>query len=276
MTVTHGGALDLNQRDVRGLTPFLKACEKTGFRHIQDFFCIVSPGPRAINVNATCRLRYSALMYVCMNEEINKDPAILCEAIHWMCQIGVNFNTIDIDGDTPLLYCLREGKAFQVIKELLECGSRIDCRNNEQENPLTLAARCSSVEVVQLLVEHGANVDSTNKDGVSALMLASAEDRENIAGFLFQHGAKIHIVGGYFITYRGLLQKNSAEVRDLNDAWVQRGRRHFPFYGNMKMKKDYDNEFNIKGSNEKIQNNNHNTTAYDKIFIPIPGILIIY
>jgi hypothetical protein len=89
---------------------------------------------------------------------------------------------------------------LELIKLLINAGSKVNAENDRKETPLHLACkyiRASMPEeeedldrpIEELLIKHGANVNMTDLDGVSPLHIAAAHNDFVLTNLLLRHGA---------------------------------------------------------------------------------------
>lgn len=90
-------------------------------------------------------------------------------------------------GDTPLLFALREKKAW-FAQTLIERGADPNLSNNDGDTPLMLAARNRMNELARLLIRNKADINAVNKRGESVLFCCNDND---LARFLIELGADV-------------------------------------------------------------------------------------
>ncbi|XP_059488485.1 uncharacterized protein LOC132204174 isoform X2 [Neocloeon triangulifer] len=79
-------------------------------------------------------------------------------------------------GKTALHWAAQKGH-IAVTKFLLSKGADVNVRNDDNDTPLTLAARFSNEEMCRLLVDSGANLSAVDNDGNDALHLACLDGK---------------------------------------------------------------------------------------------------
>lgn len=87
--------------------------------------------------------------------------------IKFMAQRGVDPNTADENGVTPLLVAVQLGFA-EGAEALLDAGARVDPTNATGETPLILAVHRRDLPLIRLLVSRGANPDRSDNSGRTA------------------------------------------------------------------------------------------------------------
>jgi ankyrin repeat protein len=147
------------------------------------------------------------------------------EAVRALIKAGVNINTPDQSGRTPLVAAVQCGQ-LAVLQELMK-------ENKIQENEdlelsrslLILAAEWGHLDIVKYLIREGAEINYQCQDGSTALMRASATGYTKVVKFLIEEGAKVDhedlggatplvcaVEGGHIGVIRQLL----AEGTDIN------------------------------------------------------------
>ncbi len=122
---------------------------------------------------------------------------------------GVNINSVDEDGETPLL-AVAGRDVFEsnsnvagpqdddyagppvipnLMAYLLKRGATVDAKDKQGRTALMIAAQASDPKADLLLLANGANVNARDRYGRTALMWAVAKGQMNTAGVLLAHGA---------------------------------------------------------------------------------------
>lgn len=104
------------------------------------------------------------------------------EILQYLLDMEADVNSIDDDGDTPLMgLCYRSYGASDKVKLLLERGAAIDVKNNKGFTALGILCRkFGDPDMVQVLVEHGLDVNSIEDSWTMAMLAAQAENWETI------------------------------------------------------------------------------------------------
>ena len=96
--------------------------------------------------------------------------------------------------NTHLLNAAERGDVEQV-QALLQAGANKDTVNPEGDTPLILAVYSDHHDVVEKLVAARANLEHPGEDGETALILASGQGYTNVVAKLIEAGAKLEAVG---------------------------------------------------------------------------------
>ena len=133
---------------------------------------------------------------------------------------GVDVNTKDKDGTTPLMWAADKGHT-QVLKELLDRGAEVNARNSAGEVALMYAVWSGHAEGVELLLSRGSDVNSTNNSGEIPLMYAAWHGHKAIVLELLDKNADMsarNTNGWNAITYAATVGH-----RDIVAALLERG-----------------------------------------------------
>lgn len=86
-----------------------------------------------------------------------------------------NLEKKNMNGDTPLLYCIREKDNFYnyAVEWLINNSADINARDTKNETALHIAARNGNVEQVKMLLTRGATINLKNSSGNTPLMIAA-------------------------------------------------------------------------------------------------------
>jgi membrane protease YdiL (CAAX protease family) len=78
------------------------------------------------------------------------------------------------------------------IKNLLEKGADVNCRDEDDSTPLITAATLRYIEVARVLLKNGADVNAHQKTGVTPLMMASHLGHVEMVRALIENGAEVN------------------------------------------------------------------------------------
>ena len=93
--------------------------------------------------------------------------------IEQLLQLGVDVNTVNHFGQTPLMIAAMLGNE-KIVDLMLKNEASIDVVDNKGLTALMLAARNGQQQVVEFLLNNGANINVQDKHGMTALMHAAS------------------------------------------------------------------------------------------------------
>ena len=126
-------------------------------------------------------LKQTCLYYTC------REGKNLCSK-YLVEECGLNVNEIDIYGQTPIYYCVRDNK-IETVKLMIELGTNINIEDEYGQNCLFYAIRENHFEIVELLIQKGANVNQVDKKKRTPYSFAEKFNYQNICDLLLQSGA---------------------------------------------------------------------------------------
>ncbi|MFM6155603.1 MAG: ankyrin repeat domain-containing protein, partial [Sphaerospermopsis kisseleviana] len=94
-----------------------------------------------------------------------------------LIQTGVNVNTQDKKGDTPLHYL---GKSQKNARLLLSKGAKVNVRNQNGNTPLHNVFAQKTAGVIKLLINQGAQVNARNNEQFTPLHFAANSGKADI------------------------------------------------------------------------------------------------
>ncbi|GMV99021.1 MAG: hypothetical protein AMXMBFR84_01600 [Candidatus Hydrogenedentota bacterium] len=95
-------------------------------------------------------------------------------------------------GESPLGWAVR-GKAYQVIRVLLDSGAKFESRNFDGMTPLTIALAQGRSDLFMLLVNNGADINYPDGHERTALHWAVAKGLGKVVQYLVERDAKINV-----------------------------------------------------------------------------------
>lgn len=101
----------------------------------------------------------------------------LTESIKWLVSKGVDINSMDTNGDTPLMYAARSG-AVQSVRALLSLKANPDIANNQSRIPIQETVRKNYKDAYVLLRERTKDINHKDEEGHS--LIYDAIDSDNI------------------------------------------------------------------------------------------------
>lgn len=84
-------------------------------------------------------------------------------------------------------------RRFEAASAALDAGADPNCRNEDGETALIIAASSDQLDIVNLLLERGADVDESNYNLFTALFIAAKRNNTAIIDALLQAGADIDL-----------------------------------------------------------------------------------
>lgn len=125
----------------------------------------------------------NALVRAVINNDLSKVEELIAA--------GVDINTPDRHGWTPLIVAARNGKNEIAIR-LISSGANVNACTTEGITPLEIASMFGSLEMVQVLIAGGAKVNVRRDNGFTPLITAAASGNMAIAELLLKHGADVN------------------------------------------------------------------------------------
>ncbi|ORX71730.1 ankyrin [Anaeromyces robustus] len=96
--------------------------------------------------------------------------------------IDFDINVIDNNGDSPLLFVLKNYiEEEKLISVLISLGANVNQKDKDTKTPLIYAIEKEKIELVKLLLENNAIVDYTTKESITPLKLSIIKGNVNIA-----------------------------------------------------------------------------------------------
>ena len=99
-------------------------------------------------------------------------------------------NTVNEYDQTPMQASAEEGNKSEILRLLINNGSKVNALDNHDNTPLHLAAFTGHDEAITLLIKAGAELDVVNKNGDTPLDLAERQGHSEAARLLIEAGAK--------------------------------------------------------------------------------------
>ena len=112
---------------------------------------------------------------------------------------GARLDGVDRHGNTALMLAAIAGDlwgnagSMWLVQQLLVAGAAPDHQNHDGETALHFAAELDHGEVVVWLLDAGVDPNARNRQGRTALHVAVSKGRRSAVGLLLQRGAQVHI-----------------------------------------------------------------------------------
>ena len=188
---------------------------------------------RSISKLTICKLT-SLLAFIlgcwcgCLNAQGlgNVDPTTLemiivsskgdVQGIGELLRQGMNIESTDIIGNTPLIFASRYGRNDEV-RFLLDRGADVNARSKTGGTPLREAVNKMDIMTIRLLLDAGADVDVRDVDGESAVFYAVRHGFLPGLEMLLAHGANTNLVNNH--GYTSLMYAVKQSVATAADQW---------------------------------------------------------
>ena len=157
---------------------FMAALIKDDTQALEVFKYLKSKG---LNPGLKDKLEQTCLYYTC------REGKNLCSR-YLVEECGLNVNEIDIYGQTPIYYCVRDNK-IETVKLMIDLGTNINIEDKYGQTCLFYAIREGHFDIVELLIQKGANVNQTDKKKRTPYSYAEKFNYQNICDLLIQNGA---------------------------------------------------------------------------------------
>jgi len=108
------------------------------------------------------------------NYNIESKEIIVCELV----KKGSNVNFIDIRGNTPLVYAIRQ-KLLNIAKFLIENGSNVNHITYDNKSIMMEAIENDELPIVKYLIKFGADINYCSPTGETAFSMASKKESGN-------------------------------------------------------------------------------------------------
>ena len=188
---------------------------------------------KGLSPNIKDKFEQTCLYYTC------REGKNLCSK-YLVEECGLNVNEIDVYGQTPIYYCVRDHK-IETVKLMIELGTNINIEDKYGQTCLFYGIREGHIDIVELLIQKGANVNQVDKKKRTPYSFAEKYNFQNICELLLKNGANKPI------------SKINAE---------KRGRKE----KKKNIKQKFDNENN--NQENRINNENEETLALEDIQKP--------
>lgn len=142
------------------------------------------------DINASCNHGKNALMHIFEASETNFPAADKTEKANLLTEHGINTNATDENGNTALLYAIRNNAPSGIIQILLDANANPNIADNTGETPLITAVKQNAPKTVSLLLANGADANKADNKMETPLRYAvKADVNPLIIKSLLKHNA---------------------------------------------------------------------------------------
>ena len=134
-----------------------------------------------LSPNIKDKFEQTCLYYTC------REGKNLCSK-YLVEECGLNVNEIDIYGQTPIYYSVRDNK-LETVKLMIDLGSNINIEDKYGQTCIFYAIRECHMDIIELLIKKGANVNQVDKKKRTPYSYAEKLNFKNICDLLLENGA---------------------------------------------------------------------------------------
>lgn len=114
------------------------------------------------------------------------------ESVSYFLAKGLDLESKNIDGSTPLRMAAGVCDNTQVLQTLIDAGADIHTINNDGENLLITAARNPNPEIIKFVLKLGFDIEERDNEGFTALLNAACwQTNTEVLDILIDAGANI-------------------------------------------------------------------------------------
>ena len=179
---------DVDVKDDNGCTPLLAAVINNNTLSVIEKLVTAKA-----DVNASCMGDRTPLMILAEQTDHRYNPDEQLKKVQYLLSHKANPDIKDKNGDTALIYAVKNHADKALISSLVSAGADINLANNEEQTPLWVAILNNEpAETVKMLIEHGANPNQPDARGEMPLwyLLRTDGDTE-LACVLIRGGADV-------------------------------------------------------------------------------------
>lgn len=136
---------------------------------------------KELSPNLKDKYEQTCLYYTC------REGKNLCSK-YLVDECGLNVNEIDIYGQTPIYYCVRDHK-LETVELMIDLGTNINIEDKYGQTCLFYAIREGHIDIVKLLIQKGANVNQVDKKKRTPYSFAEKYNFKDICDLLVKFGA---------------------------------------------------------------------------------------
>ena len=172
-------------------------------------------GYRPHHLAATNEIKETLLEHISKEKNLNYELTNACkdgdsEYVKWLIEKGVNINTLDSQGFSPLHWAIGKGN-FELVELLLKHGADINLKAADTTTPLHIAVQRSHTQIVDLLLCYGADVNVVTSDGNTPLHWAAKKNTLEIIELLLNHGADPYVLNSLGVRPHDLTNETARE-----------------------------------------------------------------
>lgn len=181
---------------------------KTVTRYVKDYYY----NSRKVDLNTRDEAGVTAVSHAARLGHI--------EILNTMLKFGLNANTPDKEGHTPLAMTFIN-KQREAAKVLISRGADVNAHAADYITPLHFAAHQGDIEIVKMLVSYGADINAViTNNGYTPLHWAVIQGHANVVEFLVQSGARTDVPDKKGNTQLELATAKGAHLQKILEAQV--------------------------------------------------------
>ena len=173
---------DVNIADKNGMTCLMYAVAAHSSEEVLQAIL-----DHAAEVNATDKDNATALILACQMGHV--------DAIHVLLKVGFDANIAYKNGNTCLMYAVREDCSEEVLQALVDHGADVNATSKDNYTALIVALGKRHVDAIKVLLKAGSDTDIACENGATCLMAAVMADcSEEVLRALIDHGANVNAI----------------------------------------------------------------------------------
>lgn len=180
---------DVDVKDDNGCTPLLAAVINNNSLSVIEKLVTAKA-----NVNATCLGDKTPLMILAEQTDARYDSDEQLKKAQYLLAHKADPNLKDKDGNTALIYAVKNHTDKAFISSLVSAGADINLTNDAEQTPLWVALLSEEpAETVKMLIEHGANPNQPDTRGETPLWyMLRTDGNTETACILIRGGADVN------------------------------------------------------------------------------------
>lgn len=96
---------------------------------------------------------------------------------------GADVDTVDADGNTPLMLASKIGNP-RIMEIILAHNPDVNAKNNRDETALMTASKYGLYDIAEQLINRGAKINETNADGLTPKQIAMRNGHRQVGNLL--------------------------------------------------------------------------------------------